>query len=544
MSSTDSAGALLTLLGDIYLSGRSGRLRLDREGEQLGLSFERGRLVRAETLGHAPPPLPHPNPGDELGHQLARILTELRIERRSAGNSGPRPCGRGPLLEALVGNGGTFDFGESDVAAEEHGDPGLSTEELVLEAVRRMPDLTAVRAALGNVDRPVALALNPDFNRELTPTDAYILSRVDGKLSAAEVLNLVPKEPDETERSLLGLLLTGVVELLEAPPPKAAPLAPDAAPRAAPVAPDAAPLTSPAPGIWATTQGPAVAATPPGVDARHLARLEPRRREVVNMFEALAQLSHFEMLGVSESASEQEIKQAFFLRAKKFHPDQYRDPGFADLADKIEAIFMRVGGAYEVLRDAQSRSSYEAALRRRRAAQNPGAQNPGWGSAPAAPPPPSSPTASVEAPHPDENQIIDTAENAWMAEEALHRADGLITAGKVWDAIQLLTAVIPRIYGRRQKDRARIFLAKAYIKNPNWLRRGEELLQLVIQEDPQNAEAHFALGMLYKDTGMSSRAVTLFKKALELRPEHKQAQAELSSLSGGAAFLRKIFGKG
>jgi tetratricopeptide (TPR) repeat protein len=150
----------------------------------------------------------------------------------------------------------------------------------------------------------------------------------------------------------------------------------------------------------------------------------------------------------------------------------------------------------------------------------------------------------VEFPHPDENQIIDTAENAWMAEEALHRADGLIAAGKVWDAIQLLTAVIPRIYGRKQRERARIYLAKAYIKNPNWLRRGEELLQQVIQEDPQNAEAHFALGMLYKDTGMSSRAVNLFKKALELRPEHKQAQAELSSLSGGAAFLRKIFGKG
>ena len=131
-----------------------------------------------------------------------------------------------------------------------------------------------------------------------------------------------------------------------------------------------------------------------------------------------------------------------------------------------------------------------------------------------------------------------------MAEEALHRADGLINAGKVWDAIQLLTAVIPRIYGRKQKERARVLLAKAYIKNPNWLRRGEELLQQVIQEDPQNAEAHFALGMLYKDTGMSSRAVTLFKKALELRPEHKQAQAELSSFSGGAAFLRKIFGKG
>jgi tetratricopeptide (TPR) repeat protein len=149
----------------------------------------------------------------------------------------------------------------------------------------------------------------------------------------------------------------------------------------------------------------------------------------------------------------------------------------------------------------------------------------------------------VGPPRAEETQVIDSAENAWMAEEALHRAEGLISGGKVWDAIQLLTAIIPRIYGRKQRERARVFLAKAYIKNPNWLRRGEELLQQVIQEDPQNAEAHFALGMLYKDTGMSSRAVNLFKKTLELRPEHKQAQAELSSLSG-PAFLRKLFGKG
>jgi tetratricopeptide (TPR) repeat protein len=154
------------------------------------------------------------------------------------------------------------------------------------------------------------------------------------------------------------------------------------------------------------------------------------------------------------------------------------------------------------------------------------------------------PAPRVDAQRPNETPIIATAANAGLAEEALHRADGLIAAGKVWDAIQLLTAVIPRIYGRKQRERARVFLAKAYIKNPNWLRRGEELLQQVIQEDPQNAEAHFALGMLYKDTGMSSRAVNLFKKALELRPEHKQAQAELNALSGGAAFLRKIFGKG
>ena len=149
--------------------------------------------MRAETLGQAPPPLPHPLREMSSVVSSRASLTELRIERLSGRQRRGPALRRGPLLEALAGNGGAFDFGESEVAAEAEGDPGVSTEELVLEAVRRMPDPTAVRAALGNVDRPLALALNPDFNRELTPTDAYILSRVDGKLSAAEVLKLVPR---------------------------------------------------------------------------------------------------------------------------------------------------------------------------------------------------------------------------------------------------------------------------------------------------------------------------------------------------------------
>ena len=105
------------------------------------------------------------------------------------------------------------------------------------------------RAALGNLERRLALALNPDFNRELTPTDAYILSRVDGKLSAAEVLKLVPQEGGRNGGSLrspLGLLLTGVVELLEAPPP---------AEGSTRTVPDAAPPASSAAPIWPTPQG-------------------------------------------------------------------------------------------------------------------------------------------------------------------------------------------------------------------------------------------------------------------------------------------------
>ncbi len=508
---TDLPTGLPSLLGGIYLGARTGRLRLAREGERIRLAFQRGRLVRAESIPERKPAPPAEGPEDELARHLLRILRELHIGRfASDGDQAGNALGRDALLAALAWSGAQATFEEEDVLDVKDG--VATTEELVLAAVRRLPDDPAVRAALGEISRPLGLAVSADFDRELSQTEAYILSRVDGRLSAAEVLQLVPSSSGDPERSLLGLLLTGVVELLE-PTRKTLVARAEAIEEPVPVVPAPAPLP---------------ASEPPN-------RNDPRRREVLEAYENLVHQSHFETLGVSPGASELEIKQAFFSKARKFHPDQYRDPALADIADRIEALFMRIGGAYEVLRDPQSRQSYEAVLRRRR------------GSEPPRPAPASSAPAPTAAPddsgryQPD--ALIDTAENAWMAEEAIHRAERLIADTKVWDAIQLLQAVIPRIFGRKQRERARVLLAKAYIKNPNWLRRGEELLQTVIQEDPQNAEAHYALGMLYKESGMSSRSVAMFRKTVELKPEHKNALAELNALSG-PAFLRKLFGKG
>ena len=243
-----------------------------------------------------------------------------------------------------------------------------------------------------------------------------------------------------------------------------------------------------------------------------------RRQEIRDAFMSLETQSHFEVLGVSESATEQEVKQAYFQKAKKFHPDQYQDPGFADITYRIEALFIRIGTAYDVLRNPQSRQSYEAEFRRRRAAEYPAPRAAAV----------SDPQFAAEI---NENQIIDSAENARMAEEAIHRADRLIHDSKVWDAIQLLEVVIPRIYERKQRDRARVLLATAYIKNPKWLRRGEELLQSVIQEDPENAEAHFALGMLYKDAGLSGRAELMFRQAFKQKGYARRTAAQLAALT-------------
>ena len=78
--------------------------------------------------------------------------------------------------------------------------------------------------------------------------------------------------------------------------------------------------------------------------------------------------------------------------------------------------------------------------------------------------------------------------------------------------------------------RARLVLAKAYLKNPKWVKRAEETLLGIVHDDAQNVEAHYLLGTIYRDRGLKSRATTMFRKVLELKPDHEEALAALGPL--------------
>ena len=66
----------------------------------------------------------------------------------------------------------------------------------------------------------------------------------------------------------------------------------------------------------------------------------------------MAKRDYYEVLGISKSANDAEIKKAYRSLAKKYHPDVNKE------AD-AEAKFKEVQEAYEILSDAQKRASYD-----------------------------------------------------------------------------------------------------------------------------------------------------------------------------------------
>ncbi len=67
---------------------------------------------------------------------------------------------------------------------------------------------------------------------------------------------------------------------------------------------------------------------------------------------SVAYKDYYEILGVSKTASEQEIKSAYRKLAKKYHPDVNKAPG-------AEQKYKDVNEAYEVLHDPEKRQKYD-----------------------------------------------------------------------------------------------------------------------------------------------------------------------------------------
>jgi tetratricopeptide (TPR) repeat protein len=539
---------VLLRLRRAYVARQSGHLHVTRGDERRGFAVREGHIVHARS-GAA---------GEHLSDVLVRhgFVEEADRDRALAtALAERRPLGTvlGELglidrarLEEAVGCHvreilfAALDQPDSSVVFEEletlpedadSGDPAsrLSTGRVLLEAARRLQDPAVVREALGDPDRKLVLANDPRLRVHpvaLTPTDGFVLSRIDGTLSARELVGLIPLPPEDTEKSLLGLLCTGAVDFApDHPAPRRAPAPPAVAPPEPAAAPPPAAPTASAPAAPTSAEPEAPPAAPPGPSP------EDVRRLILEAHASLLQRDHFELLGVTPAATAVELRAGYARLARILHPDACRDAILTDVEEQREAVFLRVCRAYETLRDPETRAEYEADLRRRKPRPAPSDAPTVVFSAPFVPPPPSeAPTSPTGGPSPA-GPVAPGPSLEERMEEAIAEGEELLRNGQPWEAIQKIEPTLQHAQGAL-RIRARLALARASMKNPEWLRKAESHLQDVLREDPMRLEAYLLLGDIYKTSQLRVRATAMYRKALDLQPGNRHALRELARLEG------------
>jgi hypothetical protein len=234
-------------LKEVYVGQRTGLLHVTH-GEGEGVSFrsvngqivsgssseERGRLgermVRSGLISKADLARALAIVTSQ-GRRLAPVLRELDLVDTPGLEQALALHIREMLFAALRWIQASLLFEEQELPDAPAEDLTLrcSTAEMILDLVRRIPDQETVRQGLGSLDRFLVTAEDPPSRLDhahLGPADAYVLARADGTSSARAAIATAPLPAADVERSLLGLLCTGVVRYATtasakpSPPPK------------------------------------------------------------------------------------------------------------------------------------------------------------------------------------------------------------------------------------------------------------------------------------------------------------------------------------
>jgi tetratricopeptide (TPR) repeat protein len=544
-------GVVPGVLRGVYVGRRTGTLTFVQGGELRGVQFRHGSIVNADTnvredrLG---PVLVRAGRLTEAGRKraegfalrdgrrLGAVLVDLGLLDRAGLEEALALHVDAVLSKVFAWTDGRYEFrlggdlptGDGDVTLR------VSTGDLILKAARSVQDPDVVRYNLGDLGRVLVASSDPllRFQRiRLAPLDGFVMSRVDGVLSARELIGLIPMPPREVEQSLYALLSTGVVEFRsdDASATRkelaaARPTRPDvAAPEPTVILdrPSFEELAPPDPTVildrldhaWRAADptillDAGVLEPPAPVDPtvvvngafEPLSAVDLRRIEIRELHRSLPAKSHFELLGIPREATEAQVREAYFRLAKRYHPDGQHDGDLGDVREALEAIFRRLGEAYEALRNPRIRAAYERSL---------GRQPEGVREARADPP---SPALEIE----DPEQLLALAAESFARESRR-------------EAILLLERALPRA-GGALKQRARVLLAGAYAAEPDRIKQGEELLVAAVQQDPGLAEAHFQLGVIYAGQGLRGRALSAFRRVVELEPGNAEAGRRIADL--------------
>jgi tetratricopeptide (TPR) repeat protein len=388
----------------------------------------------------------------------------------------------------------------------------------------------------------------------LSMDEGYVASRIDGRTSVQDIAHLVGKSRGDTELILERLRKVGVLEQGGT----------DDLPRI----PTARAMHKDGDDDYGEF------IFPPALMHEECSLDNEMRKRVIWFHEHLEKWSHYELLQAPRRADEKEIKKAYFLRSKEWHPDRFPRGNVGSFKKMIDAIYFQVKEAYDVLSDPVRRGKYdetvvftlgedeiaemleeqrradrekkredEAVERRRR--RNPARQRMDQarkfyedalekekaGELLVA-----LRLAQTAAAYDEKPEYVDAAERLKVSAGEL-RIGPYMRRGIAMESILNWDEAIDvfRDAVRVAPEHGLAHLRLAY----NLVLRGRDPHEATTHAHravallPDDPESHFVLGMCYEKGGMEKAAVRAFTRALELKPNHNEAKKRLKKLRWG-----------
>ena len=497
-----AATTVAELIREVYSARSTGILHFEGDGSSKRIYFKKGNVVFANSdvnedrLGEF---LIRTGEIDRAtfdrvseltrrtGRRMGTTLIELEVLSREKLSELVRRQVQEIIYSVFDWDRGAYGFEILDRPVEEDIVVDLSTAELILIGVRAMGSLDHIRSALGALDRVLRHTENPLLlyqKMTLTPSEGYVLSRVDGSTSVAEIASISPLGEDETLRCVYALVSAGVVELASR----------TLLPTSRIPAPGSREERLPAPDLQKKEAPEPSAAS--GQEQEILGDIAAKHA-------SLETADYYQLLEVSPGASDDEIKKGYYAMAKKYHPDRHHLPHLREVQGLLEELFAKVTVAYQELSDPASRRRFDGARQQKtRATSDSGAQGP---------------SSYIVPP-----EVV--------AERHYQQGYTHFERMEYFDAIQCLRECVRMIPG---EPRYHKLLAKALSKNPNWRKEAEDHFMLALKVNEFDLECLLGLAENYEAAGLATRAANLYERILAYEPDHAVAREKLHGKGSG-----------
>lgn len=439
----------------VYATSSEGHLRLGAILIQDGLIGPNDRAMAMSMV------LPGKRVGDILV-QLGKIqpddLQRARLKQAQA------------ICAALFGvQGGSFVYNDGAKIPPDLRLQQLSTPNILMDGLRRMAVFDQMKTSLGSPTTLPRLA-GPlaQICREvaLTPTETRLLARIDGTASIKEIIRFSSSSEADTYKLLYALRLLGFL-LCDTIPPFARPVAQDGK----------------------ASTGPERAAS-----------------DLDTAYARISDFDNYDVLGVPDNASTEEIKRAYSRLVKSYHPDRIGAAG-SETRKKAERVFARITEAYQVLVDEDSRRRYDRA--------GP-AEKKQFGSG-----------GTRKSVTKAESEAVEK----W-AQTCYEKGMESFKARLYADAVQRLAQAVR---SNPRKAEYSLALGWACARNPATAKEAERAFARAVNVDRFNPEPYVQMGKYYREAKDLEKAKALFQRALALDDQHEEALKELAEVEAGPA---------